>query len=217
MSKKKLNIIFDCDGVLYDTNHKKKKYFVDVFKSLDVFDHNLFKNYIDINYGMKNRYMIFHDYSEKLDNPTINLLINKYASLTSNLYNYLRVSAYLKIFLKKNFKKCNFHILTSGRIDDIKTSLKKNGVFEYFTNMAGNEIDKYSYLKKFTNKKNALMIGDSLGDANAAYRAKLKFIYMYGYSNNLLVNHYNIKRKSYLTIRNFCHLLNFNVIKMIEN
>ena len=84
-------------------------------------------------------------------------------------------------YLKKNFKTQQFFIVTATPQKEIEEITQKLKISEYFKQIVGSPKSKKVAIKELINKysiniDDALMIGDSISDYDAASENQIKFI-----------------------------------------
>ena len=185
------NFIFDCDGVILDSNEVKTLAFMEVMNNESVLHRKEFIEYHIENTGIS-RYKKFKYYYTKIKK------INNYENeLDKLLFDFSNL-------LKKNIIKCN---LTKGALIFLET-LKKNNkkiymisasdeielqeiIFKkklkkYFKKIYGSPYDKIENIKKLkkigllTNK--TVFFGDSYSDYKAAEYFNMDFVFLSDYS-----------------------------------
>ena len=185
------NFIFDCDGVILDSNEVKTLAFMEVMNNESVLHRKEFIEYHIENTGIS-RYKKFKYYYTKIKK------INNYENeLDKLLFDFSNL-------LKKNIIKCN---LTKGALIFLET-LKKNNkkiymisasdeielqeiIFKkklkkYFKKIYGSPNDKIENIKKLkkigllTNK--TVFFGDSYSDYKAAKYFNMDFVFLSDYS-----------------------------------
>ena len=185
------NFIFDCDGVILDSNEVKTLAFMEVMNNESVLHRKEFIEYHIENTGIS-RYKKFKYYYTKIKK------INNYENeLDKLLFDFSNL-------LKKNIIKCN---LTKGALIFLET-LKKNNkkiymisasdeielqeiIFKkklkkYFKKIYGSPNDKIENIKKLkkigllTNK--TVFFGDSYSDYKAAEYFNMDFVFLSDYS-----------------------------------
>ena len=207
------NIIFDCDGVILDSNKIKTDTFIKLFE-------NYPKNKIDKlvkyhkKYGGVSRYkkisfffnsLLNRDISEK----DLKLLAKEYSKISLNELkksNFIPGLLNLLIYLKNNNKKL-FVVSGSDEKDLIKI-LKYKKINKYFEKIKGSPKNKndnlIDLLQEPKDRKNSVYIGDSKYDFITSRNLGLKFIFISGYSEWKVTKKYLINNKI-LYSKNFIH------------
>ena len=89
-------------------------------------------------------------------------------------------------FIRKNFKAYNMHIASGSDENELQFLCKKLRIDNYFKSINGSPMPKDEIVKNIIqqnsyDKKNCLLIGDSVNDKNAADKNQIKFL---GYNYN---------------------------------
>jgi phosphoglycolate phosphatase-like HAD superfamily hydrolase len=190
-------ILWDFDGVILDSMKIKGDGFLELLKQYDVNKVNKLEAYHYLNGGIsrfeKIRYFYNEILNETITEEEILNLANKFAVIIEqNIYNDENLISDSIKFIKKNYEKYNFHIV-SGAVDlELKRICKYFNLNKFFISINGsptkkdilvkNIIKKYNYEEKET-----ILIGDSINDYNAAIVNSIVF---YGF-NNLSLSKYN--------------------------
>ena len=177
--------IFDCDGVILDSNQIKTESFRE---SLSNYDDNLVDLFID--YHQKNggisRFVKFKYFYEKLlkknENKNIHELLNKFNSIVFDKLcnsNFIPGAIPFIQLLKKNNKK--IYIVSGGLEDEIKEVFVKKKINHLFDAIYGSPTDKDFHTKNIilSNKSNnGIFFGDSKIDYEVAKNNFLEFFFI---------------------------------------
>ncbi|MHA7059241.1 HAD family hydrolase [Aquimarina sp. M1] len=183
-------ILWDFDGVILDSMQVRDWGFKEIFKN---YPEDLVKEliiYHRINGGLS-RYVKIRYFYEKILRKTITEdKIFDYANQFSILMKKRLVNPDNLItdsvdFIKANFQKYNFHIVSGSDQKELRFLCKELGIDSYFISIHGSPtpktqlvsklIEQYHY-KKYT----ICLIGDSMNDYEAANVNRIAF---YGYNN----------------------------------
>lgn len=192
---KTINVVFDFDGVIVDSNHLKSKAFFDIFDHLcpsttvtQVLNDLPFGNRYDI---IKN--ILLRSFG-KIEERIYLELLEAYAKLTTHLVSYCNYipGAYEFITgLNKGFNK----FINSATEDSCLFEILNNRCISHFFNgVFGNSKTKLQNLELIheisrCDKSSIVFIGDSLSDYYSALEFGCKFI---GFSNNNTINWGNV-------------------------
>ena len=189
-----INVIFwDFDGVILDSMSIRNKGFELIFADFDRKDVGKLLNFHKQNGGLS-RYVKIKFFFEKiLEKDITQDEINYYADRFSKIMlkelgnNELLIKDSVT-FIKKNYKKFNFHIVSGSDQEELRILCDVLGIKKYFKTINGspsakkelikNILDDYNY-----NADDCVLIGDSINDFDAARENKIRFI---GYNNNEL-------------------------------
>ena len=184
--------IFDCDGVILDSNKIKTEAFREVLKDESNEDIESFIKYHKSNQGI-NRYEKFKYFFEQIKNinnydKKYNDLLNKFSSIcfkkvcsseyTKGIINYLEQ-------LKLN--KLNTFVISGSDEKELIEVFRKKKILGFFNSVYGsprnkNEITEMLFEKRAINS-NSIYFGDSKYDYEVAYKIGCKFVFISGYSD----------------------------------
>lgn len=185
------NIIFDCDGVILDSNEIKTDAFVKLFEH---YPKNKISQLIKYHkkHGGVSRYekilYFFNIILEKnISEIEINLLAKRYSEISlENVKksNFIPGLLDLLIFLKNNKKK--LFVVSGSDEKDLKKIMKHKKINKYFHKIKGSPKNKSDNLTElitnFTERKNSVYIGDSEHDFKISKSLGFEFIFISGYS-----------------------------------
>ena len=180
-------VIFDCDGVILDSNDIKSNAFA---RSLVDEDKELVKQFIT--YHKKNggvsRFKKFEYFFKKIKNQkkytnSLNNALNRYAKLS---YEGLLDSSEVKgvrsvLMLLQNLNIESF-VVSGGEQNEVRAVLKSKCLDQYFKNIYGSPITKEEHLLTIRPTK-SLYFGDAKSDYIAAKKFDMDFIYISGVSD----------------------------------
>ena len=210
-------IIFDCDGVVLNTNFLKAKCFYNsvidygeevatTFKAYHsqvggVSRIRKFEYFVD-NILPKSTKMIFN--RKKL----INKLVLRYESLLKDYIYNAEVSPYIDT-LKRESKCTNWMMISGADHKELNKILEHKKIKDYFNlGIYGSPTTKKEIIERELIKKNiiypVLFLGDSKVDYEAAINYKMDFIFLFEWTD-------------FSEWRNFCDLNNISYIKNLIN
>lgn len=212
--------IFDCDGVITDTNELKTKAFNFVAKKY--LSDKASKELLEFhkkNLG-KSRWEKFN-FIKAIglnENYKTEYLCEEYANfIESSIYDHPlvpRVKDYLESIINKS--EDYIYVASGGESEQVKRLLKHHRLNIHKKNIFGSPEKKIDIVKKIKKKHenlNFVLYGDSFYDAECAKLIKSKFIFVSGYTTcdtNKILNNYSID----MEIKDF-NGLNLNKIKEI--
>jgi HAD superfamily hydrolase (TIGR01549 family) len=183
-------ILWDFDGVILDSMPVKEYGFREIFKE---FDNNLVDKLLE--YHNKNgglsRYVKIRYFYEKLlgqdiSDDEVNKIANNFSiimkeELTNKKY---LIKETIK-FIKDNYSKYNFHIVSGSDQTELRFLCKELDIEKYFISIYGSPIHKNDLVKNLLIKKDykqneTILIGDSINDYEAS---RINNIDFYGYNN----------------------------------
>ena len=192
-------ILWDFDGVIFNSMKIKEKGFRKLFNE---FDEKLIDTFIKFHHqngGMPRFEKIKYFYEELLkQNITqnkINQLANKYGEIIQKeLFNKNNLIEDSFNFIKQNYKKYNFHIVSGAEHNELNQLCKFLEIDKYFITIEGSPTLKKDLIKNLLQKydyqkKEVCLIGDSINDYKAAEFNGIKF---YAYNNE------NLKQFDYI-------------------
>ncbi|MFK5974995.1 MAG: HAD hydrolase-like protein [Sulfurovum sp.] len=185
------SILWDFDGVVFDSMKIKADGFMELFSEYDEVSLKLLKKYHYNNGGVsrfeKIRYFYERIIKENIDESQILTLADKFAKIIeSKLYNKSNLIVETVEFIKQNYQKYNFHIVSGAEHRELNNLCDTFELTQYFISIDGsptqkdtlvkNVIEKYNYKKEET-----ILIGDAMTDYNASMNNAINF---YGYNNS---------------------------------
>ena len=186
--------VFDCDGVILDSNNFKNKIFLKAVKKFPKNKILIFENYIKKNKGYS-RYNFFNYFfhsiiklKNKEYNANYNLALNFYEQeLKKNYENCKSIPGFLK-FIKK-IKNNNKYIISGSNEKELIRTLKNKNIFSYFKKIYGSPTSKINNALKLNNllKPDVKIIyfGDSYYDYLVSKKIKSDFVFISGYSDDI--------------------------------
>ena len=183
-------ILWDFDGVILDSMKIKGDGFIELFKGYDEQYLLELEKYHYANGGVsrfdKIRYFYNKIISENISEAYIIKLADKFAKIIeSKLTNKNNLISETIKFIKNNYKKYNFHIVSGSEHQELNSLCDIFELTRYFKSIDGsptkkdilvkNVLEKYNYKKVET-----ILIGDAMTDYNASTKNGIEF---YGYNN----------------------------------
>lgn len=205
------NIIFDCDGVILDSNHIKTQGFIQLFS-------NYPKEYVQkiTKYHLKNggksrykkiKYFFKNILKKDLSEKDLFFLSSRYGEI---IYDKLKkanlVPGVLKtlVFLKRNNK--NMYLVSGSDEKELIKLFKFRKIYDLFIKINGSPKNKeeniLNSVPDLKDRKRSVYIGDSKYDYLVSKKLLLDFIFINGYSewnaSTIL-----IKKNNILSFKNF--------------
>jgi len=190
--KKDINtVIFDCDGVLFDSNLTKTKCFEEVLKNESAETIKLFIKYHCENGGVSRHQKFIWFYRDILQvNNWLNLsekAAERFGRLVNDAFNYIDIiPGTIKLLDDLQLSGIDCHVISGGDEIEVKMLLKKKKIDRYFQQILGSPKTKNEHLKKLTSdgvlKQKVIFIGDALTDLVAAESYGFDFIFVSGYT-----------------------------------
>ena len=185
--------IFDCDGVILDSNNFKIVSLIESLNKEDFSTEEIKKitNFFKLNFGLT-RDNHFIKFREIIDQNESNYDA-KYKKLRSS-YDSLVLANYSKCFpikenidyMKKLAKKSDIYVVSASDEKELRSFLSKKINIIKEENIFGGPVKKNDNLRFLKNKLGEKLVyyGDSINDAKAAISNDIKFIGLSKYSNS---------------------------------
>lgn len=208
--------IFDCDGVILDSNELKIDAMGRALRALS-FEDPIVKQcllYFRENFGRSR----FHHVSvfierflhidniekEKIESSILDL----YSKQCKELYMVAHVTPGFISFIQ-SIEGCKY-IASGSEQEELRFVFKQRGLDKYFTKIYGSPVKKKDLVSKILNSscsENAVVIGDAISDLDAARENGIDFIGFIPYSN--VKDHITdvAKENKYKTINSWSELL----------
>ncbi|HED6594457.1 TPA: HAD family hydrolase [Campylobacter coli] len=186
-------VLWDFDGVIIDSLAIRDYGFREIFKEFDKVLVEKLIEYHSINGGFSRFHKIRYFFNEILKKDIDDKEVKAYAGRFSLIMREELVkSKYLILdsvnFIKENYKKYNFHIVSGSEHDELNFLCQKLQINHYFHSINGSPTTKIELVKNLLIKENykkseTILIGDSINDYEAAKENNITF---YGYNNRQL-------------------------------
>ncbi|RXJ90578.1 haloacid dehalogenase [Arcobacter sp. CECT 8983] len=183
-------IFFDFDGVILDSMPIRDYGFRKILEEypLDIVED--FIKFHQENAGLSRFYKIKYFYSKYLNKDIREEKIQEYATkfseiMRSELPNEKYLISETVSFIRNNYKKMTFHIVSGSEQNELRFLCEQLGLSKYFKSIEGSPTHKNDLVKNILNKEKyildeSILIGDSINDFNAASINGIKF---YGFNN----------------------------------
>lgn len=189
-------ILWDFDGVILNSMKIKGDGFVELFKEYDQKAVQKLEQYHYANGGIsrfeKIKYFFIHILKQNITENEVEKLAERFAIIIAKkLFDKSNLIPETIKFIKSNYKKYNFHIVSGAQHDELNNLCEYFEIEQYFLSINGsptkkevlvkNILEKYDY-----NKEEVILIGDSINDYNAACENDVKFC---GFNNKELTQY----------------------------
>ena len=186
-------LIFDCDGVILDSNKLKNILFLKSVIEYSPKERHLFKKYISKNKGIS-RYKFFEyffknilKFEDKEYKIAYNRALKKYNQYLRIEYSKCKFIPGFKLLIKK-IKKFKKIVISGSNQKELKYIFKKKKIYNLFNNIYGSPKSKFYHAdllnKKINKNIRKLYFGDSYYDYLVAKKLNADFVFIYGYSDD---------------------------------
>jgi phosphoglycolate phosphatase-like HAD superfamily hydrolase len=183
--------IFDCDGVILDSNRVKSEAFSLALSGEDATLVKEFVAYHQMNGGIS-RYIKFeHFYKniKKQDNysDALKQALARYAILSkTGLLKCVEIAGIRNVLKYFNERKIHCYVASGGDQQEVREVFEKRGLLEFFEGVFGSPLSKIENLENLHIKGNlpipGVFFGDAYSDMQAAEEYSLDFVYISGVS-----------------------------------
>ncbi len=183
-------ILWDFDGVILDSMKIKGDGFVELFNDYDDKYLKELENYHYTNGGVsrfdKIRYFYHKIIKKNITKKEVEKLADKFAKIIkSKLTNKNNLINEAVNFIKQNYKKYNFHVVSGAEHKELNNLCDIFELKHYFKSIYGSPTKKDILVKNIIEKHNyqkqeTILIGDAMTDYNASVKNGIEF---YGYNN----------------------------------
>ena len=191
-------IFWDFDGVILNSMKIKGDGFIELFKEYDEMYLNKLEQYHYDNGGVSRFEKIKYFFNEILQKDITEKEVIEFADkfaeiINKNLFNPSNLIEDSVSYIKENYKKYNFHIVSGAEHNELNELCKYFELDKYFISIDGSPTKKDVLVKeildKFNYKKDeTILIGDSSTDYKASIVNTIEF---YGFNNNDLKQYGN--------------------------
>ncbi|MFT4414707.1 HAD family hydrolase [Fredinandcohnia humi] len=208
-------IIFDCDGVLMNTNLLKCEAFGKAVEGYSEEIVNAFVENCKNTFGVS-RYVKFKNFfsefaDESYDERKYNMYLNSYANICKEIYNFADITPGV-IELLKELSDFNKYLFVASGSDEqeLNEAFKSRGLSGFFKGIYGSPKSKLECVSLILNNHphlKAVFIGDAISDLNTAKHYDMDFIYMSKYTVQSLEKDEICRGECTITINELSDLL----------
>ena len=201
------NILFDFDGVILNSMPFREIGFRLIFKEFEKDKVDSLIEYHNQNGGLSRYNKINFFFEEILKVSIEKTEVDSYANsfskiMKKELINKKYLVNETLVFLRKNFKRYNLHIVSGSDESELQYLCKQLDIAKYFLSIYGSPMTKSFLVNKVISENNylvneTLLIGDSINDLEAAAHNGIKF---YGYNNLDLMSKSDVYLKDYMEL-----------------
>jgi HAD superfamily hydrolase (TIGR01549 family) len=185
-------IIFDCDGVILNSNFQKIEayrntaltYGASKVQAEDLVNHHV--KLTGISRYVKFKYFLKEIMGEDVKDSSMETLVNSLNKEVINLLKDCEVAEGLEK-LKSQTQKSTWMVASGGDQEELRFLFKEKKITSYFDGgIYGSPSSKHQIIEKKLKDKNflpTLFLGDSLYDIQTAQKFNLDFIFVYGWTD----------------------------------
>jgi phosphoglycolate phosphatase-like HAD superfamily hydrolase len=179
-------LIFDCDGVILNSNKIKTQAFYDVAKAYGHKPAQILKDYHIQNGGIsrykKFEYLLTNILQKPIETQELNKLLSNFSKEVKKALLVCEVAKNIKE-LRDKTKNTKWLIVSGGDQAELREIFKQRDLYSYFDGgIFGSPDDKAIILKNEKVKCNiigkSLFLGDSMYDYQSATTAQMDFIFL---------------------------------------
>ena len=186
-------IFWDFDGVILNSMPIRDYGFAKIFEEFDKELVDKLLEYHTLNGGLSRYVKIRYFYNTllgvEINDEKVQELADKFSTIMkSELTNKKYLISETVEFIEKNYKNYNFHIVSGSDGKELNYLCNELGLSNYFKTIEGSPTPKNDLVKNILeiysyNPKEAILIGDSINDYEAASINGVEF---YGFNNKTL-------------------------------
>lgn len=178
--------LFDCDGVIFDSNHRKKEIFIQIASQFGEAAVKIIKNHLNRFPGMS-RYnhlnaFISEIQKEGISPPSIEQLLEMYSGLSQKVYQTCKISKHLDK-LKMLNTEWNWAVVSSSDQNELRKVFKEKKIDIYFNlGIFGSPMSKIQIIDSLLDNSRiyppVVFFGDSVMDYEVAKKYNFDFIFV---------------------------------------
>ena len=181
-------IIFDCDGVIFDTNSLKISAFK---KALNAFPDDMvnpFIEYVKANFGKTRMHFFQHfldNFAPQSPPSTYEKLLESYGASCRSLYRKASLTQGFLDYAILHHSKSELFVVSGNNGDELQEAFAYRKIDHFFSHIYGAPQSKKAGLTTILSSRernSAVMIGDALMDYEAAKHHHIDFIFIAEYS-----------------------------------
>jgi len=183
-------ILWDFDGVILDSMKVRDFGFKQIFNKFDKNKVDELISYHNFNGGLSRFHKIKYFYNKLLNKTITEEQVQQYADsftiiMKKELSNPKHLIEDSVKFIIENYRNYHFHIVSGSEHNELNYLCKELGLVKYFKSINGSPTPKIDLVKQIFHKERykkeeAILIGDSINDYEAAQLNSIRF---YGYNN----------------------------------
>jgi phosphoglycolate phosphatase-like HAD superfamily hydrolase len=183
--------IFDCDGVLLDSNKLKSEA---IFEAVEHFGDGLAAEMVKIhkrNAGRPRResfeQFFFAVLGQENCADEVDRLMTRYSELVADRLGNCPQAPELEPLLRYLSERSALYVVSGGEQDEVRTAIENHGLDRYFSGIYGAPFPKMQILAEKladgTFQPPCLFVGDSRYDYEVAAQNGIDFIFVHGWSD----------------------------------
>lgn len=180
-------IVFDCDGVLLDSNQMKSDAFASALSGFPATPVDAFLEYQPKNFG-RSRYRLIDDFFETFlqraaEDGEKEAILDKFGTYCSEAYRKVPMTEGALEVLDMFAGQHTMIVASGSAQDELRDVFRDRGLDRYFTGIFGSPAKKADILCDIARDTRILcMIGDARADYEAAQAAGANFVFVSQYS-----------------------------------
>lgn len=177
-------IIFDCDGVILESNDIKTEAFRGLFDEYPEYQDAIVDYHLN-NRGVsrfeKFRYIYKHYFKRPLYEDEMKLLCERFSRIVYDKIVKCQMVEGAELFLQRYHRMLKLFVISATPEDEIQAIFDERGISKYFSGIYGSPTKKSVRINKILDehgfsKDKVIFVGDSLSDYENAREAGIKFI-----------------------------------------
>ena len=184
-------IIFDCDGVLFDSNRLKTQAFREILADYPEADVEEFITYHKTHGGIsryvKLRYFLTEILQTSVDEAQLAVLLREFGHACRRLYQKALLTPGCITLLTKLYGQIPLYIASGSDEAELRQVFEERELAHFFNGIYGSPKTKSDCIAEISSNLGSatkiLLVGDAQSDWKAARQANLSFIFMAGFSD----------------------------------
>lgn len=177
-------IIFDCDGVILESNDIKTEAFRELFAEYPEYQDAIVDYHLN-NRGVsrfeKFRYIYKHYFKRPLYEDEMKALCEQFSRIVYDKIVRCPMVEGAELFLKRYYCMLKLFVISATPEDEMQAIFSDRGISKYFSGIYGSPTKKSARIDMILNeysfsKDEAIFVGDSLSDYENAREAGVKFV-----------------------------------------
>jgi phosphoglycolate phosphatase-like HAD superfamily hydrolase len=190
------NIIFDCDGVIFDSNQLKSLAFRLALEAHSIDESHIadflayHKTYGGVSRYVKLKYLITDIIKKPFSEELYNSLLSSYSNRSLHCYYEANYTDGCLDFLEKlKEKNIKAYVASGSDEEELNIVFKERGIDKFFEKIYGSPKTKLEIVMKYilpvTGVESTILIGDAPPDIETAYKSGIKGYGVKKYAENI--------------------------------